>query len=176
MVRLALIAAGFIALSSGVFLFAFYEFEQALYLLRWAALLTIAPLLLVACIFMLAILEAATERLTARDLNDSGSIGGMNIRLIPVHARAPTLDWLDPRDLRFFVEQIGVNGDPSQDEWRGKRLPSGKACDNDYHALLCEAVAKTGHMVEPGPRRKRRLIDFEVDDVLADLGLAEGAE
>ena len=171
--RTALMSGGGLGLTIALVSAVWLDWDVAMMWWRVAAVVMVLPILLVALVGIAALVLGATERLTRRDLDGNGVIGN-DIRLIPVHARAPTLDGLDPRDLRHFVEQLGVNGDPSQSNWRGKRLPSGRSCDDGMWARFVAATAKTGHLVPGGPRKRTALVDFDVDDVLADLGLTNG--
>lgn len=171
--RTALLSGGGLGLTIALLAVVWLDWDAAMMWWRVASVVMVLPILLVALVGIAALVLAGTERLTHRDLDGNGVIGN-DIRLIPVHARPPTLDGLDPRDLRHFVEQVGVNGDPSQANWRGKRLPSGRNCDDGTWARFVAATAKTGHLVPGGPRKRAQLVDFEVDDVLADLGLTNG--
>jgi len=121
-------------------------------------------------------LWAALERIANRDLDASGTIGDIpvreDIRVVPVYgAGLRTTDQVDRRDLKTFVRTICSTKDWTQTTWRGKQMPSGKTCDNDYHAQLVAPLVKIRAIQGYGPRVTGFLAVDDAGDICERLGL-----
>jgi hypothetical protein len=69
--------------------------------------------------------------------------GPERIRLVPLRSTR-LIDGVDGEDLRFFVRGAIGAEDWTQARWRGAKLPSGRKCDNSYHAALVACLTKSG--------------------------------
>jgi len=120
-------------------------------------------------------LWAALERITGQDWDDSGAIGDLpreqDIRVVPAFGRASTTDQVDNRDLRTFVRTICETKDWTQASWRGRQLPSGRTCDNAYHANLVAPLVKIRAIQDYGPRRTGFLAEDDADEICRRLGI-----
>lgn len=120
-------------------------------------------------------LWAALEKITQRDLDFSGAIGDLprnqDIRIVPAYGKTSTTDQVDNRDLRTFVRTVCATKDWTQATWRGKQLPSGRVCDNDYHAALVAPLVKIRAIQEYGPRRTGFLAEGDAEEICGRLGI-----
>ena len=143
--------------------------------LRLFVVIAAVPWVIVGALLILATWRqsiALLERLTGHDLDGSGQIGDVpDIRIIPYRGPSHTIGGCAPDDLRYFVHTITATGDWTQKSWRGKQLPSGKKCDNDYHSTLCTVLQKTGIVVGAGPRVSGTLTTTNAEEILTLLGL-----
>jgi len=143
--------------------------------LRLFVIVAAVPWVLVGALLIIATYQqsvALLERLTGRDLDGSGEIGDIpDIRIVPYRGPSHTVGGCVPDDLRYFVRTIVATGDWTQKTWRGKQLPSGQKCDNDYHAKLCAVLQRIGIIVGAGPRVSGTLTTTDVGEILDLLGL-----
>lgn len=120
-------------------------------------------------------LWAALERITGQDWDDSGEIGDLpreqDIRVVPAFGKTSTTDQVDNRDLRAFVRTICQTKDWTQASWRGRQLPSGRTCDNAYHALLVAPLVKIRAVQGYGPRVTGFLAEDDADEICERLGV-----
>jgi len=114
-------------------------------------------------------LIAAFEKVVQYDLDGDGVIGE-DIRLIPVRG-GRLVDNVEERDLNVFIRTICDTNDWTQATWRGKRMPSGKECDNEYLNALIEPLVKAGFIQGRAPRVTGRLIEKDADVILEALKL-----
>ena len=126
-------------------------------------------LLAVAAIPWLFVLYSAAQRRQGQVMADSAEPID-NIRLIPVY-RHQFVDGVDRRDLRHFIIDSMRTQDWTQRRWRGRRMPSGRRCDNEYHHQMLEILRRTGVLVNSGPRRTGYLATHNITEVLERLGL-----
>jgi len=92
------------------------------------------------------------------------------VRLVPVNRRV-LVNGVDSADLRLFTRTAVSTGDWTQATWRGRRMPSGRKCDNDYHAALVAVLVRCGVIRDHGPRQSGHLAVDSADDALRVLGL-----
>jgi len=101
--------------------------------------------------------------------------GPSEVRIVPYKGPGTLLDGVVvPEDLEYFVKQITATGDWTQRRWRGVKMPSGRRCDNEYHASMVKILRKTGVIVDAGPRSTGRLTTRDAERVLSLLGLNGG--
>lgn len=93
-----------------------------------------------------------------------------NVRLVPVY-RHQMVDGVDRRDLRHFIIDSMRTRDWTQRRWRGRKMPSGRRCDNEYHRMMVDVLRRTGVIVGGGPRRSGYLATDNISEVLERLGL-----
>lgn len=182
-----LVALVFFVLVSGIALFAFVTLVLTVFVemsfweaWRWglgASLTPIAVLGLISLRLLWALFTAALERILGVDLDDSGEIGDVagreEVRLLPVWRNdVPLINGVDQEDLVHFVETITRTEDWTQRTWRGKTLPSGRACDVDYHQALCGVLEDAGVIVGRGPRTSGELATTDSRRILRLLQLA----
>lgn len=99
-----------------------------------------------------------------------------DLRLIPVYRQhVPTFAGVDVEDLRFFIRRICVTRDWTQRRWRGKRMPSGAVCDNDYHRMMIAVLKDAGFLIGHKPRSRGQLLCYHAEQILAHLGINEPA-
>lgn len=111
------------------------------------------------------------EALTGQDLDGDGMAGQPErVRLVPVNRRV-MVNGVDSEDLALFARAAVGTGDWTQATWRGRRMPSGRRCDNGYHAALVAALVKVGIVQDYGPRSAGHLAVSDVDDALRLLGV-----
>jgi hypothetical protein len=124
---------------------------------------------------ILALINAALERILGLDLDQSGQVGDMPeevIRFVPINRSPKVLEnGVDPADLVAFIRGQEVRG-PGQKRWRGVRLPSGRRCTDDYHARMIEVLERVGVWRGRGPRVAGELLGGP-DEVITLLGLEE---
>ena len=115
----------------------------------------------------------ALEVATNWDLNRDGQVGRQDVRLIPVYkgGSEPSVDGVEPRDLRAFIRTIVSTGDWTQDTWRGQQMPSGRKTDNVYYDKLVTPLVKAGFIVKRGSRKTGHLVCRDADVILDRLGL-----
>ena len=142
---------------------------------RYVVVIAALPLGIVGALLTIASLRysvAMLESLTGWDLDRSGEVGDVpDIRIVPYRGPSHTIGGCAPDDLRCFVHTITATGDWTQKSWRGKQLPSGKKCDNDYHSTLCAVLQKTGIIAGAGPRVSGTLTTTDAEEILNLLGL-----
>ncbi len=114
-------------------------------------------------------LIAAFEEALQYDLDGDGVIGE-DIRLIPVRG-GRFIDGAEERDLKTFIRTICDTNDWTQASWRGKRMPSGKECDNEYLNALIEPLVKAGFIQGRASRVTGRLIENNANVILQTLKL-----
>jgi len=112
----------------------------------------------------------ALEGMTGLDLDGNGSIGDEQIRLVPVNRRV-MVNGVDSEDLALFARAAVGSGDWTQAAWRGRRLPSGKRCDNGYHAALVGCLTKVGIVRDYGRGTSGHLAVSDVAEALRLLCL-----
>jgi hypothetical protein len=140
--------------------------------LKLAAGLFCVPVLIVTAAGLCNVVEAFIERLTGRDLNNSGAIGDRpDIRLVPVRGSAMTVGGVEPEDWRYFVTTICATRDWTQATWRGRWMTSGRKCDNEYWELLTGHLKRIGVIVNAGPRATGELVESNPRVILEMLGL-----
>jgi hypothetical protein len=111
------------------------------------------------------------ESLTGRDLDGDGMAGQPErVRLVPVNKRV-MVNGVDSEDLSFFTRAAVETCDWTQATWRGRRLPSGRRCDNGYHAQLVGCLVKVGIVRDYGRGTAGHLAVSDVDAALRLLGL-----
>jgi hypothetical protein len=141
---------------------------------RVALLSGLAPVVVASLMFAFASsrhLLNVIEDLIGYDLNGDGAIGD-NSRIIPVYReKRPTVDGVDADDLRDFVRAVSVTRNWTQNSWRGRKMPSGRVCDNGYHAAIMAVLCNAGIVADYGPRRKGRLAIEDADQALRMLNL-----
>jgi len=155
-------------------------FLLAVDMLAWERLRLFVIVAALPWVFVGALLIVATwqrgwsllERLTGSDLDHSGQRGDIpDIRIVPYRGPSHTVGGCAPDDLRYFIHTITATGDWTQKSWRGKTLPSGEKCDNDYHGKLCKVLQSIGVIVGAGPRVSGTLTTTDADEILTLLGL-----
>ena len=115
---------------------------------------------------------ALLERLTGQDLDGDGEVGDVpDIRLVPVRRPNHTIAGVAPEDWRYFVETICAVPDWTQRTWRGKMLPSGRKCDNEYWSLLTSGLKRIGVIAEAGERSTGHLTTTDSAEILDMLGV-----
>ena len=112
----------------------------------------------------------ALEGMTGLDLDGNGSIGDEQIRLVPVNRRV-MVNGVDSEDLALFARAAIGSGDWTQAAWRGRHMPSGRRCTNDYHAALMGVLVKAGIVQDYGPRSKGYLAVSDTEAALQRLGV-----
>lgn len=152
-----------------------FSFLHAFHWALAAFLLPVAVLGLVSLRLIAALCISTLERITGIDLDASGEVGDQRrpeIRLIPVwRSDVPTINGVDRDDLVYFIKTITQTGDWTQRTWRGKRMPSGRVCDNEYHQALCRILENAGVIVDRGPRTSGRLLTTDAARILRLLRL-----
>ena len=93
-----------------------------------------------------------------------------DIRLIPVQG-GRLVDGVDERDLAKFIEVVCNTGRFTQRDWRNVDMPSGRVCDNEYHALLIAPLVKAQVIVDRTERVAGRLVTRDAAQVKRVLGL-----
>ncbi|MFQ5343235.1 MAG: hypothetical protein ACE5F6_16980 [Anaerolineae bacterium] len=142
---------------------------------RWGLALGLVPPAIVGLLFLrliVALVNAALERILGRDLDDSGDVGDVpptEVRLIPINRSEKLIEGVDPRDLRYFVEMQEHRGS-GQKSWRGVPLPSGRRCDDRYHTKMIQALERARVWEGRGPRTAGKL-QGEIEQVIGLLGL-----
>ena len=95
-----------------------------------------------------------------------------SVRLVPVNRyTGPTVEGIEPSDLAYFVATITRTGDWTQRAWRGKRLPSGKHCDNTTHKQMTALLSRCGVLEGHGARTTGQLATRDTGAILSRLGL-----
>ena len=111
------------------------------------------------------------ESLTGQDLDGDGMAGQPErVRLVPVNRRV-MVNGVDSEDLALFARAAVGTSEYSQAAWRGRRMPSGRRCDNGYHALLVGCLVKVGIVEDYGRGTAGHLAVSDVDDALRLLGI-----
>ena len=111
------------------------------------------------------------ESMTGRDLDQDGEVGQPErVRLVPVNRRV-MVNGVDSEDLSFFTRAAVETCDWTQATWRGRRLPSGKRCDNGYHAALVGCLTKVGIVRDYGRGTSGHLAVSDVAEALRLLCL-----
>jgi len=111
------------------------------------------------------------ESLTGQDLDGDGMAGEPErVRLVPVNRRV-MVNGVDSEDLGFFARAAVETCDWTQATWRGRRLPSGKRCDNGYHAALVGCLTKVGIVRDYGRGTSGHLAVSDVAEALRLLCL-----
>ena len=111
------------------------------------------------------------EDLTGWDLNGDGTAGEPErVRLVPVRGRT-LINECDAEDLAFFTRAAMGSQDWTQKTWRGRRMPSGKNCDGEYHARLVACLTKAGIIADYGRGTAGHLTVHDTDEALELLGL-----
>jgi len=106
------------------------------------------------------------ERLTGQDLDQDGEVGQPErVRLVPVNRRV-MVNGVDSEDLSFFTRAAVETCDWTQATWRGQRMPSGRNCDNSYHAALVGCLTKVGIVRDYGRGTAGHLAVSDVDEAL----------
>jgi len=143
--------------------------------LRWFVIVAAVPWMLVGALLIAATWQrgwSLLEQWTGQDLDGSGEVGDVpDVRIIPYRGPSHTVGGCAPDDLRYFVHTITATGDWTQKSWRGKTLPSGEKCDNDYHGKLCKVLQSIGVIVGAGPRVSGTLSTTDPAEILGMLGL-----
>jgi hypothetical protein len=135
------------------------------------ALLPFALLALGMLLYLRRNLLWGLESLTGRDLDGDGMAGQPErVRLVPVNKRV-MVNGVDSEDLSFFTRAAVETCDWTQATWRGRRLPSGRRCDNGYHAQLVGCLVKVGIVRDYGRGTAGHLAVSDVDAALRLLGL-----
>jgi len=121
---------------------------------------------------------AVVELLAGKDLDGSGAVGDVdNMRLVYVRGAEKKLDGVvDPDDMRDFVYNVTATGMLSQNDWRGRSMPSGKRCSNEYHAAMKAILIKAGIIEGAGPRKTGHLTTTDASAILQQLGLLNGEQ
>lgn len=114
-------------------------------------------------------LQLALADRDAGELEDSTE--PERVRLVPVNHR-PVVDGCDAADLAFFTRTAIGAADWTQATWRGRRMPSGRACDNRYHAALVAALVKVGVIVDYSRGSSGHLAITDVAQALELLGVS----
>lgn len=142
---------------------------------RWGLAVGLVPPGIVGLLFLrliVALVNAALERILGVDLDDSGEIGDVpptEVRLIPVNRSEKLIEGVDPRDLRYFVEMQEQRGS-GQKAWRRVPLPSGRRCNDEYHAKMIQALERAKVWEGRGPRTSGKL-RIDAEQVISLLGL-----
>jgi len=111
------------------------------------------------------------ESMTGRDLDQDGEVGQPErVRLVPVNRRV-MVNGVDSEDLALFARAAIGSGDWTQAAWRGRHMPSGRRCTNDYHAALMGVLVKAGIVQDYGPRSKGYLAVSDTEAALQRLGV-----
>jgi len=111
------------------------------------------------------------ESLTGQDLDGDGMAGEPErVRLVPVNKRV-MVNGVDSEDLALFARAAIGSGDWTQAAWRGRHMPSGRRCTNDYHAALMGVLVKAGIVQDYGPRSKGYLAVSDTEAALQRLGV-----
>jgi hypothetical protein len=92
------------------------------------------------------------------------------MRLVPVRSSL-VVNGCDSRDLAYFTKAALGAGDWTQKRWRGTTMPSGRKCDNGYHAALVACLSKAGIITDQGPRSSGDLAVRDVQQALHLLGV-----
>jgi hypothetical protein len=150
---------------------------MAVALSKWTAVvfrvsctIALVPLMMIGIMcarMQLTRLVAAFEEAIQYDLDGDGVIG-QDIRLIPVRG-GRLVDDVEERDLKAFIRTICDTSDWTQASWRGKQMPSGKECDNDYLNALKKPLVKAGFIQGRAPRVTGRLVENDADVILESL-------
>lgn len=121
---------------------------------------------------LIPVIEALAEKVTGRDLNQSGAVGDRpDIRLVPIRGSAYTIGGVEPEDWRHFVRTMCSTGDWTQATWRGVRMPSGRRCDNEYWERVTGHLKVLGIIVNAGPRATGELAIDDPNVILEMLGV-----
>jgi len=113
----------------------------------------------------------ALEARTGQDLDGDGLAGAPDrIRLVPVN-RPVLVNGIDARDLAEFTRAAVEMGDWTQATWRGRRMASGRRCDNRYHAALVDALVTAGIVRGYGKGTTGHLAISDAGEALQILGL-----
>ena len=140
--------------------------------LRVSFMIALMPLLVIGVMcarMQYSRLIIAFEEAIQYDLDGDGIIGE-DIRLIPVRG-GRLIDNAEERDLKTFIRTICDTNDWTQASWRGKRMPSGRECDNEYLSALIDPLVKGGFIQGRAPRVTGRLVENDADIILNTLGL-----
>jgi len=111
------------------------------------------------------------ETWTGQDLDGDGTAGEPErVRLVPVRGRVLVND-CDAADLAFFTRAAMGSRDWTQKTWRGRRMPSGRNCDGEYHARLVACLTKAGIIADYGRGTAGHLAVHDTDEALELLGV-----
>ena len=141
---------------------------------RWGLAVGLVPPGIVGLLFLrliVALVNAALERILGRDLDNSGEIGDVptEVRLIPINRSEKLIEGVDPVDLRYFIQMQEHRGS-GQKAWRRVPLPSGRRCDDKYHTKMIQALERAKVWEGRGPRTAGQL-QGEIEQVIGLLGL-----
>ena len=113
----------------------------------------------------------ALETWTRRDFDGDGWAGEPErVRLVPVNRRL-VVNGCDAEDLNYFTRTAIGAGDWTQRRWRGVRMPSGRRCDNGYHAALLDCWQKAGIVADYSERSTGHLVIGDAQEALRKLGV-----
>ena len=170
LVKAATIAAGaLVVVSGGVSLLVWRSVWVELCIAL--ALVPFAALALGMMLYLRRNLLWTLESLTGQDLDGDGMAGEPErVRLVPVNRRV-MVNGVDSEDLSFFTRAAVETCDWTQATWRGRRLPSGKRCDNGYHAALVGCLTKVGIVRDYGRGTSGHLAVSDVAEALRLLCL-----
>ena len=159
-----------------------FSLRQSLRLGVGAGLIPLAVLALASMKLALAHVVNALERLTQWDINRDGAIAGEQpakaqevIRFVKVRGSGVVVS--DPdgpaiEDVAEFVKLHEVRG-AGKENWRHVVMPSGRRCDDDYHAAMISSLESAGLWTGRKPRVAGKLVGA-VEDALMALEPARG--